>query len=90
VPRKATRGATALFLDKLPLLKDHRPGLQSISSHGEGTNPGVPRQPRPKKTSPKNGANLGFEQTVWQAADKEAVKLEKAIRSNLKGRGFEI
>ena len=43
-----------------------------------------------------NGANLGFEQTLWFAADKlrnnlvaaESRKLEKAIRSNLEGLGY--
>src|SRR5262249_34344321 len=58
------------FLDKVPTLKDYRPfapnhfGIWSLSRMARG-------QKRDKtKKSAKNGANLGFEQTLWQAADK--------------------
>jgi len=28
------------------------------------------KKDKPRTAKPKNGANLGFEQTLWQAADK--------------------
>src|SRR2546428_12978835 len=41
---------------------------QSFGTPGVG--PGMARRKKHEKKSPKNGANLGFEVTLWQAADK--------------------
>jgi hypothetical protein len=42
---------------------------QDNPSKSTGAGPGMARKKHEKKTA-KNGANLGFEQTLWQAADK--------------------
>ena len=46
------------------------------------------------KATNSSGANIGFEQKLWLAADKqqfaESEKLEGEIRKNLTGLGYEV
>ena len=53
----------------------------------------VPQSGKADEPKSKNGANLGFEQKLWQAAKleeqfTESEKLEAMIRKNLAGLGY--